>query len=109
MSKLEFSHCNCNNYTELFAMVKLCALKCPQDSEAKENNSSCCTMNCQFSDTYMVVDKTIKKTALAKMFGYLDDPKIADNIEKCKAIGDFFAKVHLVGVFFLQIFTNLYK
>lgn len=90
MTKLEYSHCNCNNYTELFAMVDSCALKCPEGSHAKNDNSSCCTINCQFLDTFMVVDKTINKTVLAKFFGHVDDPKISDNIEECKAMGDFF-------------------
>lgn len=90
MERLEFSHCECNNYTELFALLEFFDEKCPKVSKPETNNESCCELNCQFSDNHLVVDKKINKTALSKLYGHDGDPKFNENFEKCEAMSKIF-------------------
>lgn len=45
----------------------------------------------EYLDTFIVVNTKINKTALAKLYGHVDDPKITEKIEKCEAMGKIFA------------------
>lgn len=84
MNDIHHGNCNCNNFTELYAIMEDCRSQC----KGTDPKNDCCSLKCIFQNHLIFNDgKVVNKTAVSSVFGPVDDSKIIENIDVCESIG----------------------